>query len=282
MAGDWIKMRCNLSSHPKVVRIASRLTVTRVTVVGALHAVWTVADQHADADGVLDMDADSLDTFAETPGFCREMEAVGWLEILPDHVKFPEYHEHNGTTGKTRAGNQKRKSKSREAVTDVTKKCDNTVTREEKRREEDNSKELSSEKSPAKVPDPKDTALAEFIYAGVLAVAPKTKKPNLDNWANTIRLMRERDKHSRREIAEVFSWANNDPFWSVNILSPESLRSKFPRLSAKKDSQNENPTGSGNSSSGDGGDRSTVGKASSAAERRRQAILEQDGEDDSS
>jgi len=78
MAGDWIKMRCNLSSHPKVVKLASRLSVTRVTVIGALHAVWTVADQHASADGVLEMDADSLDAFAETPGFCRELEAVGW------------------------------------------------------------------------------------------------------------------------------------------------------------------------------------------------------------
>lgn len=133
---DWIKMRCNLSSHPKVVKLASRLSVTRVTVIGALHAVWTVADQHATENGLLEMDAESLDVFAETPGFCRELEAVGWLEIGADFVKFPEYHEHNGTTAKTRASAQKRQRKSRRSVTPVTVDRDASVTREEERREE--------------------------------------------------------------------------------------------------------------------------------------------------
>ncbi|NLS97427.1 MAG: hypothetical protein GXX96_35250 [Planctomycetaceae bacterium] len=136
MSGDWIKMRCNLSSHPKVVKLASRLSVTRVTVIGALHAVWTVADQHATENGLLEMDAESLDVFAETPGFCRELEAVGWLEIGADFVKFPDYCEHNGTTAKTRASAQKRQRKSRRGVTPVTVDRDASVTREEERREE--------------------------------------------------------------------------------------------------------------------------------------------------
>lgn len=85
------------------------------------------------------------------------------------------------------------------------------------------------------IADPDDIRLAEYIFAGVKSAAPKTKEPDLNKWADTIRLMRERDGHNRREIAEVFRFANNDDFWRVNILSPAKLREKFAQLSAKKD-----------------------------------------------
>ncbi len=131
---DWIKMRCNLASHPKVVRLAKRMSVTVCNAIGALHAVWTVADQHATEDGVLEMDVDSLDKFTEIPGFCRELEAVGWLEIGDEFVKFPEYHEHNGSTAKSRALTAKRVTKHRKAA--VTHERYTSVTRgEEKRRD---------------------------------------------------------------------------------------------------------------------------------------------------
>jgi hypothetical protein len=124
MTSDWIKMRCNLWTHPKVVKLMSRLSVTRVTVIGALHAAWTVADQHASDDGVLEMDAAALDGFAETPGFCQALQDVGWLEISDGSVKFPRYHEHNGSTAKSRASAQKRQKRSRKSVTPVTQERD--------------------------------------------------------------------------------------------------------------------------------------------------------------
>jgi hypothetical protein len=134
MTSDWIKMRCNLWTHPKVVKLMSRLSVTRVTVIGALHAVWTVADQHASDDGVLEMDAAALDGFAETPGFCQALQDVGWLEISDGSVKFPRYHEHNGSTAKSRASAQKRQKRSRKSATFVTQ--DRDQRRGEERREE--------------------------------------------------------------------------------------------------------------------------------------------------
>lgn len=78
-----------------------------------------------------------------------------------------------------------------------------------------------------------DLRLAEFIYKGVLRVAPKTKKPNIERWANAVRLMREQDSHTHREIAEVFDWANKDIFWQTNIKSPSKLREQFATLHAK-------------------------------------------------
>ncbi len=128
---------------------------------------------------------------------------------------------------------------------------------------------------PGKIPDshPEDLRLAEFILSGVVDAVPKTKHPDLTKWANTIRLMRERDSLTRREIAEVFAWANKHKFWRLNILSPESLREKFARLSAEKETDH---AGSNSHTERPGAsvtEQSTVGRASAAAERKRQEVL---------
>lgn len=78
-----------------------------------------------------------------------------------------------------------------------------------------------------------DLSLAEFIFTKILTVAPKTKKPNFDTWADIIRLMRAQDGLTHSEIREAFIWANSDQFWSTNILSPEKLRKQFSTLHAQ-------------------------------------------------
>lgn len=79
-----------------------------------------------------------------------------------------------------------------------------------------------------------DLALANVILADLRLLNPNHKEPNLDKWANTIRLMRERDGRQRSEILELWRWANKHQFWSSNILSPESLREKWDRLVIQK------------------------------------------------
>lgn len=44
MAGDWIKMRADLHTHPKVVRMASALKADRLRIVGGLHSAWCLFD----------------------------------------------------------------------------------------------------------------------------------------------------------------------------------------------------------------------------------------------
>ncbi len=85
--------------------------------------------------------------------------------------------------------------------------------------------------------DKEDLKLSKWIYEKVLNVAPKTKQPSFINWSKTIRLMREQDKLTHREMAEVFKWANNDDFWKINVLSPTKLRKNFGVLHAKSTSQ---------------------------------------------
>ncbi len=49
MAGDWIKMRAGLQTHPKVVRLTSALKADKLRVIGGLHAVWCLFDMLAPA-----------------------------------------------------------------------------------------------------------------------------------------------------------------------------------------------------------------------------------------
>jgi len=79
-----------------------------------------------------------------------------------------------------------------------------------------------------------DLETAESIYNLLLALNPKHKKPSLEAWANTIRLMRESDGHTHNDIMNLFRFANSDSFWKSNILSPAKLREKWDVLTIKK------------------------------------------------
>ena len=133
MAGDWIKMRADLRTHPKVVRIASALKADRLRVVGGLHAVWCLFDAHS-IDGLLDgYTLEALDDLIGFPGFGAGMESVGWLEVDGDSLCTPRFDEHNGQSAKRRATETQRKRDERKASAP---NADKTRSREEKRREE--------------------------------------------------------------------------------------------------------------------------------------------------
>ena len=94
------------------------------------------------------------------------------------------------------------------------------------------------EKKPSVSFSEDDFRLAEFMFDHIRQVVPDFKDRKLEPWANTIRLMRERDSVTHRRIAEVFLWANRDSFWKTNIMSPDKLREKFPQLAAKREENN--------------------------------------------
>lgn len=79
-----------------------------------------------------------------------------------------------------------------------------------------------------------DLKAAEWIFHLIRKLNPSFKEPKFESWANDIRLMRERDNHTHKDICELFQWANQDRFWSVNILSPATLRAKWDQLSMKR------------------------------------------------
>lgn len=133
MAGDWIKMRADLHTHPKVVRMASALKADRLRIVGGLHSAWCLFDVHS-VDGLLDgYSADTLDDLIGFPGFSRAMMAVGWLEENGESLVMPRFEAHNGQSAKRRAQDADRKRNVRKASAS---EADKKRTREEKRRED--------------------------------------------------------------------------------------------------------------------------------------------------
>lgn len=136
MAGDWIKMRADLHTHPKVVRMASALKADRLRIVGGLHSAWCLFDVHS-VDGLLDgYSPETLDDLIGFPGFARAMMAVGWLEEDGESLVMPRFEAHNGQSAKRRAQDADRKRVKRNVVKMSASEADEMRTREEKRRED--------------------------------------------------------------------------------------------------------------------------------------------------
>lgn len=168
MAGDWIKYRASLGTHPKVWKMADLLgssievgrrlltnhngalddmvtrDVTRDVTLAALLRVWCATNEHTE-DGVWHMAAlDTLDNAAGIVGFGAAMAAVEWAIYDPANqtVTLPNFTEYNApakhgarSTGAQRQARYRAKLKSN---SDASPGVTGDVTgddREEKRRE---------------------------------------------------------------------------------------------------------------------------------------------------
>lgn len=140
MAGDWIKMRGDLQTHPKVVRILSALNADicpqsvqklsdKFRVIGGLHAVWSLFDAHSETGELDGYTAEVLDSLVGFPGITAAMALVEWIEIRPQSLALPQFETHNGQSAKRRAQDADRKKTVRKMSAF---KADKKRTREEK------------------------------------------------------------------------------------------------------------------------------------------------------
>ena len=113
MAGDWIKMRVNLTSDPAVIGIASRLDISEHEVVGLLHTLWGWADQHTDDGNARGVTASWVDRHLGVPGFADALGEQEWLLIDDEGIHFPNFERHNGSPAKKRAQGAARQKKHR-------------------------------------------------------------------------------------------------------------------------------------------------------------------------
>jgi len=178
MAGDWIKMRVDLATSPKVVRMASALCADRLRVIGGLHAVWCLFDVHS-TDGQLDgYTLEALDEMIGFSGFGAAMSLVGWLEDGGDFLCTPRFDEHNGQSAKRRATETERKREARKmSAPDADKKR----SREEKRREDISSTDVEDKSAsaqrakPAVVTQPE--GVSDLVWQDFLAVRKANRAP---------------------------------------------------------------------------------------------------------
>lgn len=78
-----------------------------------------------------------------------------------------------------------------------------------------------------------DYYLASYLLDEIRKNNPTFKEPNLEKWAEHVRLMRERDGRTYEQIEFLIGWAQKNTFWQANILSTKKLREKFDTLVAQ-------------------------------------------------
>lgn len=103
---------------------------------------------------------------------------------------------------------------------------------EQKGEQKSNGDNVSEPAAPKYTPE--DEVCAQWLFDRIKKTIPDHKPPKLSTWANDVRLMRERDNRTHREICELFGWAQDDSFWRANILSPAKLREKWNQLNIKR------------------------------------------------
>ena len=92
--------------------------------------------------------------------------------------------------------------------------------------------------------------LANMLYEKILADDASFKKPNLNAWADHVRLMMERDERTEEQIEYLINWSQNNSFWKSNILSTAKLREKATTLIRQIKAERERETAQKQSSRG--------------------------------
>lgn len=93
--------------------------------------------------------------------------------------------------------------------------------------------------SGAKWGSAEDLEIARWISSRVKLINPTCKAPDMTSWSNTVRLMRQIDNRSHQDICALYDWASKHHFWQTNILSPESLRKQWDKLTMQRNSGGE-------------------------------------------
>ncbi len=190
MAGDWIKMRVDLRDDPSVFKLADRLGIDELHVVGCLYSFWAWCDKHA-VDGHVDGATSRLiDKVSTVTGFADAMSEVGWLNVTESGIEIPHFERHNGESAKERGLKNARQARwraNKDANVDAsssTQTSTNTPTREEKRREDKRREDISStdvEDKPGKRSKPavvKPEGVSDAVWLDFLTLR-KTKRAPL-------------------------------------------------------------------------------------------------------
>lgn len=93
--------------------------------------------------------------------------------------------------------------------------------------------------SGAKWGSAEDLEIAKWISSRLKLINPTCKAPDMTSWSNTVRLMRQIDNRSHQDICALYDWASKHHFWQTNILSPESLRKQWDKLTMQRNSGGE-------------------------------------------
>lgn len=145
MAGEWIPVRVDLFTSPRILRISRDAGVVRFEAVGLMVAFWAWAGAQT-ADGELPGVAleDLPEVIGGTLDFWRAVAAAGWLDITPDGLALPEFDKYLDRAAKARLQDSERKRRVRKmsgSQPDKNRTTEQNSTEQNKKEEERDSSE---------------------------------------------------------------------------------------------------------------------------------------------
>jgi hypothetical protein len=182
VAGDWIKMEMELSDKPEVHYIANALNLDPDAVVGKLFRVWCWFNKHTVDGNANGVTFSLVDRITGVTGFGESMCFAGWLEQKDTTLHMPNFDYHTSESAKGRALTAKRVAKSK-----ANKKSDgngngngagvtSALPREEKRREDINTKGKRSANAPPVIPE----WVPRAEWSAWIEMRKKLRKPATD------------------------------------------------------------------------------------------------------
>lgn len=110
-----------------------------------------------------------------------------------------------------------------------------STNKNDKNDKNDKNNNIVSKKSKKRIyPDDDSNKKLAVLLFRKISQNQNIKEPDLDNWANTIRLTIESDKRAGKEVQDMIVWATQDEFWKGVVLSASSLRRNFDKMNAQK------------------------------------------------
>lgn len=114
----------------------------------------------------------------------------------------------------------------------------NKNVKNDKNEQEKEFKKSSSQKNAKRVYSEDDRVYKlakrfhELAYENALQLGTShlIKEPNFQKWADTFRLILERDKIPEAELGEVIKYGLNENFYRTIIFSPTNLREHYPKI----------------------------------------------------
>ena len=94
----------------------------------------------------------------------------------------------------------------------------------------------TEKKSKKKIFTSDDLVVAQYLFEKIKGIYAGAKEPNWDEWANSIRLLREQDGKSLKAIRNVIDMIFEDngiydgSFWRQNIRSTAKLRKQYEQI----------------------------------------------------
>lgn len=249
----WIKIYTDMISNKKIKRIRKLPEGNNIVLIwvfllaqagesnknGALYLTDTLPFRSEDLAIEFDFEVTVINLALIT------LERFSMIEVFDDIIYIKNWNEYQNIEGmdKIREQTRLRNVKYREKQKQLQLRDVSVTSHDETELDIEVDKDIKDLR-PKRVYDEESLPYrtANYLYTNILKHKPDLKKPNLQTWANHMRMLIELDKRNPKEIGTVIEWATKDSFWQSIILSADNLRKKWDTVTVQMKKDGYKPT----------------------------------------